>query len=194
VPVRHVLLGALAFLVLGLAVYLFFEVRSSPAAPQQARPVAKEDKDKDKEPVADKDTPEAPPKPHTVTERTGGRGSGGMISRVARKAAGSGAGSSETAPTAPDNTVGVKLDALMSEANRAFDKQDFDEAKTIALKVLKQSPNNPRMLRIMVTTACIGSDVGEAQKHYNLLTSPSDREQMKTRCSRDYGVTLVDKK
>jgi hypothetical protein len=171
-----------------VAVYLFLEVRSSPAAPARSAPVAKEDK----EDKGDKQTDtEKPAKSRTVTERDSRRGSG-TISRVTRKM-GSGVEPAPTvAPPVADGTVAVKLDAMMSEANKAYDKQDYDEAKTIARKVLLQAPSNPRMLRIMVSTACVDHDVVEAQKHYNLLTDPSDRQQMRVRCQRDFGITLND--
>jgi predicted Zn-dependent protease len=83
-----------------------------------------------------------------------------------------------------------KLDALMAEANKTYDRGDLDEAKAIAQKVLAQTPNNVRMLRIVVSASCISGDNAEAQKAYLLLPKP-DREQMKTRCAR-YGVTFTD--
>src|SRR5690606_12079360 len=39
-----------------------------------------------------------------------------------------------------------KIDAIMNEANKAYDRGDLDEAKAIARKVLATSPNNVRML------------------------------------------------
>ncbi len=83
-----------------------------------------------------------------------------------------------------------KLDAIMSEANKAYDRGDFDDAKAIALKVLAKTPNNVRMLRILVSSDCILGDNAEAQKHYQLLP-PGDRAQMRTRCER-YGVTFPE--
>jgi hypothetical protein len=186
VPVRHVILAASALLVLGLAVFLFLEVRSSPAAP----------------------TVKATPKPERVAETTPDHSEDEAPAPVRTVAA---AGNTSPPPTArppkPDAEVapalpsqpaggvegtadGVKLEALMAEANKAYDKMDFDEARTIAQKVLKQVPGNARMLRIMVSAACIENDATEAQKHYNLL-GKADREQMKTRCSR-YGVAFTD--
>jgi hypothetical protein len=192
VPVRHVLLGALAVVVFGLTVYLFLEVRSSPAAPSpRSAPVANAKDEKD-EPARDEKEPEtAPPKPRPSDSRRGGPGA---ISRMGRKAqAGSGVEPTPTvAPPVPDAKSTVKLDAMMAEANKAYDKQDYDEAKTIARKVLLQSPNNARMLRILVSTACVDHDLAEAQKNYNLLTDPSDRQVMRTRCQRDFGITLND--
>lgn len=89
------------------------------------------------------------------------------------------------------NKPNPRMDAVMAEANKAYDKGDFDEAKGIALKVIAKEPTNVRMLRIVVSSACIDGDSAEAQKHYQVLP-PGDREQMKVRCSR-YGVTFNDK-
>lgn len=83
-----------------------------------------------------------------------------------------------------------KLDAVMDQANKAYDHQDFDEAKVIAGKVLAKMPNNVRMLRIMVSSSCIDGDVAVAQKYFPSLPK-FDRDQMKVRCDR-YGVTLTD--
>ena len=90
------------------------------------------------------------------------------------------------APTGPN----PKADAVMAEANRAYDQGDFEEAKQIAHKVLAQTPNNVRMLRIVVSSECIAGDSAEAQKYFTQLPA-EDRAQMRTRCDR-YGVTLKD--
>jgi hypothetical protein len=82
------------------------------------------------------------------------------------------------------------MDSLMNAANRAYDKGDFDEARQMAGKVLATEPTNERMLRIMVSAACIEGDSVEAQKYYNQLP-PRDRSAMKTRCDR-YGVSFVE--
>lgn len=86
---------------------------------------------------------------------------------------------------------GPKLDAVMAEANKAYDRGDLDDAKTIAGRVLARSPTNVRMLRIMVSVSCIEGDNAAAQTHYMNLP-PSDREQMQVRCAR-YGITFPDK-
>jgi hypothetical protein len=90
----------------------------------------------------------------------------------------------------PEDPAPHKLDAIMAEANKAYDRGDLDEAKTIAQKVLRTSPNNVRMLRIVVSASCIAGDSAEAQAAYVQLPK-SDREQMKTRCAR-YGATFTE--
>lgn len=84
-----------------------------------------------------------------------------------------------------------KMDALMHEANEAYDHEDYDRAMDIARKVLSKEPNNVRMLRVMVSSACFQDDSVTAQKYYNLLP-PHDREQMKARCGDKTGVTFTD--
>ena len=76
----------------------------------------------------------------------------------------------------------------MSEANKAYDRGDFGEAKDIARKVLASDPGNVRMLRIVVSASCIEGESVEAQQAYLKLPT-ADREQMKVRCAR-YGVSF----
>jgi hypothetical protein len=91
----------------------------------------------------------------------------------------------------PDETrVDMKIDNMMELANKAYDKQDFEEATAIAGKVLSKDPTNVRMLRIMVSANCIGGDSGIAQTYYEKLPK-FDRDQMKQRCDR-YGVTFKE--
>ena len=87
--------------------------------------------------------------------------------------------------------TGPKLDAVMDEANKAYDRGDFEEAKTIAGRVLATFPTNVRMLRIMVSASCIEGDSAVAETHY-LKLPPNDQAQMRVRCAR-YGVMFPDK-
>ena len=181
-PVRHTLLAVAAVLVTGMCVYLFFQVRSSPAAPQPPSATANEDVEPDAK----------------SGDEPGPKVAGAGLRGIARTANGGEDKSPETPassipPTEPvveGKLQGPKLDALMAEANKAYDKMDLEEARSIAQKVLKQQPANTRMLRIMTSSYCIEVDAGEAQKWFNMLPAP-DREQMKTRCTR-YGVTFTD--
>jgi len=100
-----------------------------------------------------------------------------------------------TAPLTPDpppdeTKVNLKMDNMMELANKAYDRQDFDEAIAIAGKILNKDPNNVRMLRIMVSATCIQGDSAVSQQYYEKLPK-FDREQMKQRCDR-YGVTFKD--
>ena len=187
-PVRHALLAVFAVVVLGMGVYLFLEVRK-PAQAQTS--VASKDKDKDK------DAPEAADRDDAshadeAQVRSGNRIAGAFGTRAGAKVTPTPVARTESTPepAEPSKLEGPKLDAVMAEANKAYDKMDFDEARAIAQKVLKVQPTNARMLRIMTSSHCIEADSAEAQKYFNLLPGP-DREQMKTRCAR-YGVTFSD--
>jgi thioredoxin-like negative regulator of GroEL len=92
----------------------------------------------------------------------------------------------------PDPALaGPKLDAVMDEANKAYDRGDFEDAKTIAGRLLAKLPTNVRMLRIMVSASCIDGDTAVAQAHYARLP-PADQEQMRVRCAR-YGIAFPDR-
>jgi len=183
VTARHSILAAGAVLVLGMAIYLVREVSRTPSTAQADRSPAPA-------PVAHETKPAASSEPRTVP-------------RIA---------TSDATPPAPDRTPppdripveaveqdtarvmptgpNPKLDAIMGEANRAYDHGEFDEAKQIAVKVLEKAPGNVRMLRVIVSSECIAGDSAEAQKYFAQLPV-DDRAQMRTRCDR-YGVTLKD--
>lgn len=175
-----------------MCVYLFLEVRSSPAAPQV---VATREPATSRTTTDDTDHSDGPTTPVAKARVDGARSYSAGLRNTARRAT-AGAATPEPSSTPPpsvpaeEKLEGPKLDAVMAEANRAYDKMDFDEARSIAQKVLKQYPDNTRMLRIMTSSFCIESDQSESQKYFNLLPAP-DREQMKTRCAR-YGVTFTD--
>jgi len=166
-----------------MGVYLFLEVRSGLAAPDLAavpRPRASDlgprPEEPKTEPVAKGSATVASPVKHVDS-------SAGPPPQVQP--------SDESHDDVPaDGKPNPKLDAIMDQANKAYDRQDFDEAKAIAGKVLAKLPNNVRMLRIMVSSSCIDGDVAIAQKYFPTLPK-FDREQMKVRCDR-YGVTLTD--
>ena len=182
---RHLILVVASVAVLAMGVYLFKEVNATPATAD----VSKRDK-----PAP---TPPPPPPPEEPIAKAP---EAPFAARPAVK--------SPTRETTPPPVQPVsdppptdvadelsrpnpRLDAVMSEANKAYDHGDFDEAKTIALKVLAKDPTSTRMMRIVVSSACIDGDAAEAQKHYTNLPVP-DREQMKVRCAR-YGITFNDK-
>jgi predicted Zn-dependent protease len=97
-----------------------------------------------------------------------------------------------SAPAQPpmSHVMSGKLETSMTEANKAYDRGDLDEARQLAQKILMRQPGNERMLRIMVSSSCMDGDAADAQKYYNQLP-PHDRSAMKTRCER-YGITFTD--
>lgn len=174
---RHLLLTVSGLGVLGLGVYLFLEVRSTTPATAD---VPNQSARADKPPVAET----TPKQPTEAIQAPKGEGFANTNHRVAPAQTEPVAGSSETPK------VDMKKDELMSEANKAYDRQDFAEAIRIAKLVLTEEPANVRMLRIVVSSACIDGDSGTAQTSY-LMLGTKDRGDMRTRCSR-YGVTFTE--
>lgn len=199
--VRYAALGALAILVLVLGVYLFLEVRSTPAAAQgpiasgesgssrtsRAMHVSRVDTVGTRDAVATgTGDGSAPSAPDRFMRRPGKAGS-----ELARDPELPPDPADDPTKSPKDKEFDQKLDAVMSEANKAYDRGDFDDAKAVAQKVLARNPGNVRMLRILVSASCIDGDSTEAQKRY-LELPPADRAQMRTRCER-YGVTFNEK-
>ena len=194
---RHIILGVASLAVLGMVLYLFKEVRTttaSSAVPQRTAPA----------PTASaSDTETRPEEPSKVASRPAGipvrtpQPAQAEPSRPAARPAGEENTMRRFGEAEPTNVAdelakpNPKMDAVMAEANKAYDRGEFDEAKDIALKVLAKDPANVRMLRVVVSANCIDGNAAEAQKHYLSLPAP-DREQMKVRCDR-YGVTFNDK-
>jgi hypothetical protein len=183
---RYVLLISGAVLVLGVSLYLFFEVRARPAQAHGAERAAAHGADEPAKAVGEDGA-----RPSAVTPARTPPASG----EAAGPRPGAGAGSVVREPPrgpdgAPQDPAPYKIDAAMAEANKAYDRGELDEAKTLAQRVLKSWPGNVRMLRIVVSASCISGDAAEAQAAYAQLPNP-DREQMRTRCAR-YGFTFTE--
>jgi hypothetical protein len=192
VTVRHAVLPVGALLVLGLGVYLFVEVRAqpAPAVVTRARPTA---------PLPDPATDSADPSVQPVASPHGDPRVGAPRApdvaeapRPTAPAPSLGDPPPRDVPAAQDGSLtGPNLDAVMAEANKAYDRSDYDEAKQIAGRVLAQEPTNVRMLRIVVSASCIEGDSAVAQAHFARLPA-HDQEQMRVRCAR-YGIVFADK-
>lgn len=186
--VRHAALSIGAVLVLGLGVYLLVEVRSH-AVPRAAG---------SREVLASRSRAAQPARPTAAPPPAAMRAGDGPPRSAPLPAAPSALPQAGSAPAAggaddqPDpEFVGPRLDAVMTEANKAYDRGDLDEAKAIATRVLARFPSNVRMLRIMVSASCIDGDTAIAQESYAKLP-PADQVQMRVRCAR-YGVAFPDK-
>jgi predicted Zn-dependent protease len=81
--------------------------------------------------------------------------------------------------------------ALMDDANRAYDRMELDRARELAQKVLINEPTNVRMLRMIVSIACLEGERDQAEQAYRKLPE-RDQIQMRTRCER-YGISLEQK-
>lgn len=180
------MLAAAALAVVGMAIYLFLEVRSAPAQAQVTQ-------------VAERSERAAPAQAREPSAT--GAAAPATRSRPLRVEPTRGERVT-TAPAPPPRfdhsassvpeggQVDLKLDNLMELANKAYDTQDFDQAIAIAQKVLANDPDNVRMLRIMVSANCIAGDSAIAQQYYVKLPA-FDRGQMRTRCDR-YGVLFQE--
>lgn len=185
---------------MGFAVYLFVAVRAQPADVAAARPTPAPAAAPPVEPVHVPSTAQLPRSSSFAgassssansaaadAERRAHRakislpGRFDPIATPSDAAAGSGSDG--------DALAGPKLDTVMAEANRAYDRGDFDDAKQVAGRVLARYPTNVRMLRVMVSASCMDGDSATAQQHYAKLP-PSDQEQMRTRCAR-YGIAFT---
>ena len=167
--VRVVALVGAAVAILGALIYLFVAVRAAPAvagasaAPAVAAPAPRAEPEPEPEPASD----------------AGGTAAAEPAPRRSEPVA-----IATDLKTDPDMSLAQALD----EANRLFDRQEHDAAQEAALKLLERSPGNVRMLRIVVTTACMMGETDKAQRHWSELPE-RDREQMATRCGR-YGITF----
>jgi hypothetical protein len=192
VSIRHAALGIGAALVLGLGVYLFVEVRAQPAPVVSSgsgtalpRTVA--------EPPPPAAAPPAPgpAPPPAARVLAGGPAPSTPTAGPAGSAAGSSAAFASPGPalaTADPALTPDALDAAMSEANRAYDGGELDEAKRLASRVLAVQPTSVRMLRIMVSASCIEGDAAAALASFTKLPAP-DQAQMRVRCAR-FSVTF----
>lgn len=89
----------------------------------------------------------------------------------------------EPTPDEEKGSLDVEFDQSMVEANKLYDRQQFDDARTLALKLLERKPGTVRMLRVVVSSSCILGDAETAQKHWAELPE-FDQAQMATRCER----------
>lgn len=92
----------------------------------------------------------------------------------------------EKAAEPPAENPAAAIAEQMVEANRLYDRGDYEAAGRAAEEVLAKDPANVKMLRIATSSACILGDAGAARPHYEKLPA-SDQEQIARRCRR-YGV------
>ena len=193
VSVRHAALSIGAALVLGLGVYLFVEVRAQPspvagparaAPPVPASPPAAARVEPQTRAVAAPPVAAPPVAPLRAAPAAPPPGSSPAPSLA-------GSDNPLAALDAPGPIEGPRLEAVMAEANKAYDHGEYDDAKSIASRLLARQPGNVRMLRIMVSASCVDGDAPAAQASYARLP-PADQAQMRVRCAR-YGVAFADK-
>jgi hypothetical protein len=91
----------------------------------------------------------------------------------------------------PDSDPKLTTPAALDEANRAYDRSDYDQAKSIAVKLLRKNPGSVRLMRIVVSSSCMMGESSSAVAQMYRGLPEADRAQMKLRCDR-YGVTFPD--
>ena len=82
----------------------------------------------------------------------------------------------------------MTLSERLAEANRLYDKKEYEEGQKLALDLLREDPENSRMLRIVVSTACAMGEEAKAREFHAKL-KPRDKAQMKVRCHK-YSIEL----
>ncbi|HUQ05294.1 MAG TPA: hypothetical protein VM261_22475 [Kofleriaceae bacterium] len=191
---RTVVLGALAALVAIGGVYLLIEVRSSGASAPSEKAIAEASGRPERADSAG--SSERPPRIEDVNAGAKVRGpikppqTPDLDRRLAEKLAADGqAPKGAEVEGGTDPAVNPDLDAAMLEANKLYDRHNYEEARTLALKLLERQPGTVRMLRVVVSSSCILGDGETAQKYWASLPD-FDRTQMVTRCER-FGVTFT---
>jgi hypothetical protein len=194
---RTVILGCLAALVAVGGVYLLIEVRSSGAAAPSDKAVkdAVARHARGGTSAASSSSGQRAPNIEDLNADQP-RGEGREMKSppgVDRRMAGSwklDTGKGEPAEGEKDDPANnPDFDAAMLEANKLYDRHNYEDARGLALKLLDKQPGTVRMLRVVVSSSCILGDGETAQKYWTQLPD-FDRGQMTTRCER-FGVTFT---
>lgn len=82
-----------------------------------------------------------------------------------------------------DAVLSVESSDRLLEANKLYDRGDYDGARQVAIKLLSEAPGNVRLLRVVVSASCILGD-GEQANQYAPQLPPPDRDQMADRCAK----------
>lgn len=77
------------------------------------------------------------------------------------------------------------------EASRLYDQREYDEAIKLSQAILASEPDNVRVMRVLISSACASGDVGLANTYYAKLTRVKDKRDMKKRCER-FGAVIED--
>ena len=84
---------------------------------------------------------------------------------------------------AADQAMSVETADHLLEANKLYDRGDYDGARSLAVKLLGEAPGNVRLLRVVVSSSCIMGDGDTANQYAGQLPAP-DRLQMVDRCAK----------
>jgi hypothetical protein len=78
---------------------------------------------------------------------------------------------------------GTEQSERLLEANRLYDRGDYDGARQMATKLLGEAPGNVKLVRVVVSSSCIMGD-GDVARKYAAQLPATDLEQMVDRCSK----------
>jgi hypothetical protein len=204
--VRSTILAVCSALVLGSLIYVSIKVKAAPyegtieptSAPGATRAshagasAAAATGDDEPGPTT------TPPPPRT---RPGARSgsAAATIDRAAstldklgpRAAAAASAGADEAdndeAGTGP--TPGDPTGSRAAEVSRLYDQREYDDAIKLAKTILETEPDNVRVMRVMISSACASGDVTLARSYFDKLKRPKDRRDMTKRCER-FGASI----
>jgi hypothetical protein len=199
VSIRTILLSVAGGLVTIAIILLFVDVRSAPAKPNPQKVLEAQQKYKrthSAPTAANLEDPWARSATEPAREPKLGLDPGDRALDAAREAA----ADPEPPPSIPtpqaastpdlENDPRLETSNAKDEANRLYDKQDYEGAVQRAEQVLKEEPGDIRMLRVVVSSSCQLGDADKAKQYYSQLP-PHDQNQMNRRCQR-FGITFAD--
>ncbi len=77
------------------------------------------------------------------------------------------------------------------EASKLYDQREYDEAIKLSQAILAGEPDNVRVIRVLISSACASGDPALANTYYAKLTRVKDKRDMKKRCER-FGTVIDD--
>lgn len=198
VSIRTILLSVSGGLLMIAIILLFVDVRSAPAKPNPQKVLEAQQKYKRTyaaPTAANLDDPWARSPSEPAREPKLGLDPGRGALDAAREAAADPdppSIPSVGAASTPDleNDPRLETSNAKDEANRLYDKQDYEGAMQRAEQVLRDEPGDIRMLRVAVSSSCQLGDADKAKQFYVQLP-PHDQNQMSRRCQR-FGITFAD--
>ena len=190
--------AAAAVAVGGLYLYLSLDGEAAAPTPEQALAAARADQPKPSDPgdrpteVRDRARAGMPPRRanHTPDQADTAQRVGLPTPQVDLRKDGTGVLDDEPAKFRADLVNPQEYDQptaeqseMALEANKLYDKGDFDGARNLAQKLLTQLPDNVKLLRVVVSSSCIMGE-GEVAQNYAAKLPQGDKEAMVTRCSK----------
>jgi hypothetical protein len=188
---RHLALIAGAVVTLGGLVYIFVEVQSSPASgASDDRPNVAGRTSSGETPTRGTTDPAEAARTKLVGDRRAEPAQ--ATDAIASQMKGTITAEPEPVPPPaddpPSGDVEIEHGSAMDEANKHYDRGDYEAALKQALRVLEKDAGNVRMTRVVVSSACMMGDADTATKH-NVNLPPNDQRDMARRCQR-YGIAL----